>query len=120
MTWFENERFWQKTYDFMFTHERFEAGVDTAQKLSALIGDPPKTVLDLCCGPGRLATIRLPNRDARNLGIAGPHLVAQISHFGPPSGPERQLTRQGLPVAASSRPICLAAPAAPIRLREAS
>ena len=51
--WFQNDDFWRETYPFMFSTERMEAAEEEINNLLALSGFQGKTVLDLCCGPGR-------------------------------------------------------------------
>jgi SAM-dependent methyltransferase len=51
--WFEDERFWESTYPFIFEEERFATGAAEVAELTKLTGSPFRQVLDLCCGPGR-------------------------------------------------------------------
>ncbi|MBU0754702.1 MAG: methyltransferase domain-containing protein, partial [Planctomycetes bacterium] len=51
--WFRDEQFWVDTYPFMFTRERMDSAEEEIDNLLALSGFQGKTVLDLCCGPGR-------------------------------------------------------------------
>lgn len=51
--WFENETFWQALYHYLFPASRFIASKDEMEKLLTLLDFKGKTVLDLCCGPGR-------------------------------------------------------------------
>lgn len=55
MDWFEDEEFWRELYPYMFTPERFAAAAGQVAELLALTESQPRTVLDLCCGPGRHA-----------------------------------------------------------------
>jgi SAM-dependent methyltransferase len=55
MQWFENEDFWRDLYPYMFPPERFAAAASDVTKILALTGFSGRTVLDLCCGPGRHA-----------------------------------------------------------------
>jgi SAM-dependent methyltransferase len=66
--WFENDRFWEKTYPFMFRDARIEGTAAEMTDLLALIGESPGDVLDLCCGPGR-ASVELARRGARVTGV---------------------------------------------------
>jgi SAM-dependent methyltransferase len=66
--WFENDRFWEKTYPFMFPEARMEGTAQEMADLLALIGRAPGDVLDLCCGPGR-ASVELARRGARVTGV---------------------------------------------------
>src|SRR5258708_21961032 len=52
-SWFENETFWEATYPFIFTEERFTTAEADVAELAKLTGTPFRKVLDLCCGPGR-------------------------------------------------------------------
>jgi SAM-dependent methyltransferase len=51
--WFEDERFWELTYPFIFTPDRMEKAEEEADEIIRLAGIPHGAVLDLCCGPGR-------------------------------------------------------------------
>lgn len=53
--WFENEQFWIDFYPSMFTEERFAQAVEELPQIERLLHTKGKTVLDLCCGPGRCA-----------------------------------------------------------------
>ena len=53
--WFDNEAFWRDLYAFIFPEERFTEAVEQVDKLLELTGPNGKSVLDLCCGPGRCA-----------------------------------------------------------------
>ena len=53
--WFEDEAFWEVSYDFMFPPASFEQAREQAAMVLALAGGNVSTVLDLCCGPGRFA-----------------------------------------------------------------
>jgi len=55
MQWFENDDFWRDLYPYMFPPERFAAAANDVIKILALTGFSGRTVLDLCCGPGRHA-----------------------------------------------------------------
>lgn len=51
--WFDDESFWRELYPYMFPAQRMaDAGPQIAKTL-ALTKPSGKTVLDLCCGPGR-------------------------------------------------------------------
>jgi SAM-dependent methyltransferase len=52
-SWFEDERFWESTYPFIFPAERFAAAEAEVGEFPKLTGSPFRRVLDLCCGPGR-------------------------------------------------------------------
>jgi SAM-dependent methyltransferase len=51
--WFDDNAFWQEFYPFMFPEQRFTDAPIEMQKLLSLSKPNGKTVLDLCCGPGR-------------------------------------------------------------------
>ena len=53
MEWFENEAFWRELYPAMFPPGRFASTEQEINHLLALTGFNGRTVLDLCCGPGR-------------------------------------------------------------------
>ena len=55
--WFENEDFWTEMYPYMFPEERLEAAEAEVEKILSLVEFSGTHVLDLCCGPGRHATI---------------------------------------------------------------
>ncbi len=55
MPWFENEDFWRELYPYMFPPDRFAAAPNDVARILALTGFSGRTVLDLCCGPGRHA-----------------------------------------------------------------
>jgi SAM-dependent methyltransferase len=53
--WFDNDSFWRELYDWMFFEERFRLAEAQLDKLLALTNPAGKSVLDLCCGPGRFS-----------------------------------------------------------------
>jgi SAM-dependent methyltransferase len=53
--WFQDESFWIDTYPFLFPDQRFEIAEEEVEKILTLLAFQGKTVLDLCCGPGRHA-----------------------------------------------------------------
>lgn len=55
MDWFEDDDFWREFYPAMFPPERFAAAEEQATRIIDLTGFTGRTVLDLCCGPGRHA-----------------------------------------------------------------
>ena len=55
--WFENEDFWTEMYPYMFPEERFESAPEEIDKILSLVEFSGTHILDLCCGPGRHATI---------------------------------------------------------------
>ncbi len=52
-TWFDDETFWEATFDSMFPAERLEAAEREVDGLMELTGQTDGPVLDLACGPGR-------------------------------------------------------------------
>lgn len=55
MSWFEDDEFWTATEDFLFPPVRLEAADDEIGAVLQLVGQPIRSALDLCCGPGRHA-----------------------------------------------------------------
>jgi SAM-dependent methyltransferase len=53
--WFDDESFWRDLYVFMFPPERLAAGREEVDRILALARSPGRSILDLCCGPGRIA-----------------------------------------------------------------
>lgn len=53
--WFEDESLWVDTYPYMFSPARLAAAEAEIEPLLALVGAKPRSILDLCCGPGRFA-----------------------------------------------------------------
>ena len=51
--WFDDDSFWRELYPFMFPEERIAGTDEQMTKVLALTKPPGKSVLDLCCGPGR-------------------------------------------------------------------
>lgn len=51
--WFDDETFWTDLYPFLFTEERLGAAEEEVENLLSLVPYQGRTVLDLCCGPGR-------------------------------------------------------------------
>ncbi len=52
--WYADERFWQAFYAFLFGEKRFEDARQQVQPLADLLElDGSRSILDLCCGPGR-------------------------------------------------------------------
>ena len=51
--WFDDDTFWRDLYPFMFPDTRFAAAAEEVEKALRLTKPKGKTVLDLCCGPGR-------------------------------------------------------------------
>jgi SAM-dependent methyltransferase len=55
MEWFEDDTFWRELYPYMFPAERFAAAPEQVAQILSLTTFSGRTVLDLCCGPGRHA-----------------------------------------------------------------
>ena len=53
--WFEDDSLWVDTYPYMFSPARLAAAEAEVEPLLALVGARPRSILDLCCGPGRFA-----------------------------------------------------------------
>ena len=53
MDWFENEDFWRECYPAMFPPDRFAVADEQVDQVLTLARFGGRTVLDLCCGPGR-------------------------------------------------------------------
>jgi SAM-dependent methyltransferase len=56
MEWFEDESFWRDLYPYMFPEEQFKLADQQVDKILALVRPQGRSVLDLCCGPGRHST----------------------------------------------------------------
>ncbi len=68
-SWWSEQEFWEDMFDFIFPPEHLALGEPLAAKAIALLGLAPRSdVLDLGCGPGRVA-IPLARRGLRVLGI---------------------------------------------------
>ncbi len=53
MEWFEDDDFWRELYPYMFPPERIAAAAGEVADIIALTNVTGRSVLDLCCGPGR-------------------------------------------------------------------
>ncbi len=53
--WFEDESFWGLLYPYMFSHEFTKHSDEQVEKILNLIPLEGNSVLDLCCGPGRIS-----------------------------------------------------------------
>jgi len=51
--WFDNDSFWRETFTYLFPEHRFASAMETVDKALKLAKVQGKSVLDLCCGPGR-------------------------------------------------------------------
>ncbi|HEX4478505.1 MAG TPA: class I SAM-dependent methyltransferase [Polyangiaceae bacterium] len=66
--WFENERLWEASFDWMFPARRIDETDAEVQSILALVEGSPRDALDLCCGPGR-ASIALARRGFAVTGV---------------------------------------------------
>ncbi len=53
MNWYEDDKLWEKFYDWMFDKDSFQLAQQQVPQLLSLINHPIDSVLDLGCGPGR-------------------------------------------------------------------
>jgi SAM-dependent methyltransferase len=55
-SWYEDDTFWETVAPFLFDEMRWAATPGEVDCIIELLGvDPPASILDLCCGPGRHA-----------------------------------------------------------------
>jgi SAM-dependent methyltransferase len=66
--WFDDDSFWRELYPFMFPEKRIADADAQIAKALALTKPTGKSVLDLCCGPGR-CSIALAKRGFRVTGV---------------------------------------------------
>jgi len=66
--WFDDDSFWRELYPFMFPEKRVADADEQVAKALALTKPPGKSVLDLCCGPGR-CSIALAKKGFRVTGV---------------------------------------------------
>jgi len=66
--WFDDDSFWRELYPFMFPEQRFAAADEQVAQALVLTKPPGKSVLDLCCGPGR-CSIALAKKGFRVTGV---------------------------------------------------
>ncbi|MBW2092864.1 MAG: class I SAM-dependent methyltransferase [Deltaproteobacteria bacterium] len=66
--WFENDSFWRELFPYLFPKERFDAAEEEMTKALSLLKFKGKSILDLCCGPGR-HSIALAKRGFKVTGI---------------------------------------------------
>ena len=66
--WFDDDSFWRELYPFMFAEKRVADADEQVAKALALTKPPGKSVLDLCCGPGR-CSIALAKKGFRVTGV---------------------------------------------------
>lgn len=53
--WYEDDELWRIFFPFMFPESSFESARSQVRSIIELSGVEHRTVLDLCCGPGRFA-----------------------------------------------------------------
>ena len=68
--WFEDETLWEVTYPVTFPPERLTLGEREVDQVLRMVGDRPRAVLDLGCGPGRHA-VPLARRGFAVTGVDG-------------------------------------------------
>jgi len=66
--WFDDKSFWRELYPFMFPEKRFADADEQVAQALALTKPAGKSVLDLCCGPGR-CSIALAKKGFRVTGV---------------------------------------------------
>src|SRR5258707_1996942 len=66
--WFDDDSFWLELYPFLFPKERIALADEQVEKALALTKPRGKSVLDLCCGPGR-CSIALAKKGFRVTGV---------------------------------------------------
>jgi len=66
--WFDDDSFWRDLYPVMFPEKRFADADKQIEKVLALTKPTGKSVLDLCCGPGR-CSIALAKRGFQVTGV---------------------------------------------------
>jgi SAM-dependent methyltransferase len=66
--WFDDDSFWRELYAFMFPEKRIAEAQEQIAKVLALTKPKGKSVLDLCCGPGR-CSIALANKGFAVTGV---------------------------------------------------
>jgi SAM-dependent methyltransferase len=54
--WYADESFWKTLYPFLFPDKRMAAAADEVSRILELVDFDGRSVLDLCCGPGRHST----------------------------------------------------------------
>lgn len=55
--WFDDDSFWEELYPFIFSAKRFKVAAEQIGKILALTQPEGRSVLDLCCGPGRCSVM---------------------------------------------------------------
>lgn len=84
--WFELERLWELSFDFLFPKSRFDATPDEVANILSLVGIPIADALDIGCGPGR-ASVALARRGVRVTGVdRSPFMLAKAAAFASEAG----------------------------------
>lgn len=68
MQWYEDELFWKELYFYLFPESKFDVAGEEISKILQLARFSGKTVLDLCCGPGRHA-VELAKKEFKVTGV---------------------------------------------------
>lgn len=85
-SWFELERLWEVSFDFLFPKSRFDETPAEVGEILALVGAPVGDALDIGCGPGR-ASVALARRGIRVTGVdRSPFMLAKAAAFAAESG----------------------------------
>ncbi len=80
--WFDDDSFWKGTYPYMFPDAKFINAVTEVKKLLKLVKPKGRSVLDLCCGPGRCSVL-LAKRGYEVTGVdLSPFLLNKAKLFG--------------------------------------
>ncbi len=66
--WFEDEAFWELLEPFLFPNDRIAAAAEEVSMVLELTDFEGRSVLDLCCGPGR-HSVELARRGYRVTGV---------------------------------------------------
>jgi SAM-dependent methyltransferase len=66
--WFDDDSLWRDMYPILFSAKRIADATDEIDKIVALVVPKGKSVLDLCCGPGR-CSIALAKRGFKVTGV---------------------------------------------------
>ena len=62
--WFDDDSFWSELYPSMFPEKRIADADEQIAQALALTKPVGKSVLDLCCGPGRCSIALAKKRDS--------------------------------------------------------
>jgi SAM-dependent methyltransferase len=66
--WFDDDSLWRDMYPILFSAKRIADATDEIDKVITLVAPKGKSVLDLCCGPGR-CSIALAKRGFKVTGV---------------------------------------------------